>query len=405
MLAEYLLDTNFAKSEHAGEDYKANLQHNLSDAIAILPSLTTGIDVNIRFNDVSGIEYTKEMAVFDLLGVDVVHGWVVDPQDKATSEAIGSRTYNQLVCQLVNYIGGSSGRISRTMSKISGEEENQEAPQGKQIDSAMLSSALEGLRMSIPEENVDKGGPTTARSDTSRDSLSIAISSMLSDTVKDAFKTPLQSVSSPDTHVLSKSSDNDDMILPNESNNGLYEKSKTDDLKEAIVIKEFLESHPSQLTVYGITSMMERLAEGQLAVFFRNNHFNVLLKKGTSLYILVTDQGYQSEPDIIWEKLINIDGDTEFVDWKFAKFKPHQEPEDVPDIDTIDMNTVINDYDLALQLQKEEEMRSRQIENAQVVPESVSTSSSRVGRREMEYNSSSARSKKNKKDKSSCSIM
>ena len=125
----------------------------------------------------------------------------------------------------------------------------------------------------------------------------------------------------------------------------------------ALAIKEFLESHPSQLTVYGLVSLNDRLQEDQLAVFFRNNHFNVLLKHMNELYILVTDQGYQNEPDIVWERLVNVDGDTEFVQWNFQPFAPHADiPPDIVDNCNADSRQQeIADYNLALQLQEQEQ--------------------------------------------------
>lgn len=46
----------------------ASLAHNLADAIALLPKLTTGIDVNLRFHDIAGVEYTQETVRRRLLG-------------------------------------------------------------------------------------------------------------------------------------------------------------------------------------------------------------------------------------------------------------------------------------------------------------------------------------------------
>ena len=40
----------------------------------------------------------------------------------------------------------------------------------------------------------------------------------------------------------------------------------------------------------------------------RNNHFNTLHACGGRLYILVTDQGYQFESDVVWEELSSVDG-------------------------------------------------------------------------------------------------
>lgn len=62
------------------EEYKANLRRNVSDAIAILGKLTTGIDVNVRFHDIKGFEFTDEISIFDLMDISLVHGWLLDPQ-------------------------------------------------------------------------------------------------------------------------------------------------------------------------------------------------------------------------------------------------------------------------------------------------------------------------------------
>jgi hypothetical protein len=37
-------------------------------------------DINVYFNSIYGFEPTKELALFDLFHVDLVHGWVVDPE-------------------------------------------------------------------------------------------------------------------------------------------------------------------------------------------------------------------------------------------------------------------------------------------------------------------------------------
>ncbi|KAK1374774.1 NF-E2 inducible protein-like [Heracleum sosnowskyi] len=52
----------------------------LADAIDLLPRLTTGIDVNIKFKGITEFEFTRECAIFDLLDIPLYHGWIVDPQ-------------------------------------------------------------------------------------------------------------------------------------------------------------------------------------------------------------------------------------------------------------------------------------------------------------------------------------
>lgn len=64
MVAERLLDSNTASLEGSSgglsEEQRASLAHNLSDVIGLLPKLCTGIDVNLRFHDIAGFEYTQE---------------------------------------------------------------------------------------------------------------------------------------------------------------------------------------------------------------------------------------------------------------------------------------------------------------------------------------------------------
>ena len=60
------------------------LQHNINDAIAVLPKLQTGLDVNVRFTgvmelfvlkeetksfQVADFEYTEDSLIFDLLDI------------------------------------------------------------------------------------------------------------------------------------------------------------------------------------------------------------------------------------------------------------------------------------------------------------------------------------------------
>nr|XP_005497902.2 ubiquitin carboxyl-terminal hydrolase MINDY-1 [Zonotrichia albicollis] len=62
------------------EGLQLNFQQNISDTMTVLPKLSTGLDVNVRFTGVSDFEYTPECIVFDLLNIPLYHGWLVDPQ-------------------------------------------------------------------------------------------------------------------------------------------------------------------------------------------------------------------------------------------------------------------------------------------------------------------------------------
>jgi len=79
-----------------------NYEQNMHDAIAVLPRLHTGLDVNVKFTGVQDFEYTPECIIFDLLNIPLYHGWLVDPQSQETVTALGCLGYNQIVEKIVN---------------------------------------------------------------------------------------------------------------------------------------------------------------------------------------------------------------------------------------------------------------------------------------------------------------
>jgi hypothetical protein len=75
-------------------------------------------------------------------------------------------------------------------------------------------------------------------------------------------------------------------------------------------IKEFLSRWPTQLTDHGLKVMRESIQPGQVAILFRNDHFSTLFKdpRTDRLLTLVTDQGYSSHDEIVWESLTDVNG-------------------------------------------------------------------------------------------------
>lgn len=74
-------------------------------------------------------------------------------------------------------------------------------------------------------------------------------------------------------------------------------------LRDGRVVRTFLERNCSQLTWAGLQAMSRHLRPNQLAVFFRNDHFNVVFKHEDQLYLLVTDEGYRGWTNVVWERL------------------------------------------------------------------------------------------------------
>jgi hypothetical protein len=88
-----------------------NHAHNLNDCISVFPKLIQGLDVNVRFKKNHDFEFTQDLTFFDVVGINLYHGWLVDPQSiyyeimkdltyNKAMEIIAS--YEQLVAQLEN---------------------------------------------------------------------------------------------------------------------------------------------------------------------------------------------------------------------------------------------------------------------------------------------------------------
>ncbi|KAF2170822.1 hypothetical protein M409DRAFT_18795 [Zasmidium cellare ATCC 36951] len=81
-------------------------------------------------------------------------------------------------------------------------------------------------------------------------------------------------------------------------------------LEDIHTIKSFLQTWPTQLTDYGLETISRSLKPGQIAILFRNDHFSTLYKEPRhgALMTLVTDAGYSSHDEIVWESLVDVNG-------------------------------------------------------------------------------------------------
>lgn len=93
-------------------------------------------------------------------------------------------------------------------------------------------------------------------------------------------------------------------------------------LSQAICAEEFLENSASQLTGFGLRKLRDQMKDNELAVFFRNNHFATILKHDKNLLLLVTDQGFLNEHEVIWETLNDVYGDSIFLNAEFLIVPP-----------------------------------------------------------------------------------
>ncbi|KAL9387138.1 hypothetical protein Peur_020262 [Populus x canadensis] len=523
LVAERLIDSNSnVNNKDAG--YVENQQQNIADAIDLLPRLATGIDVNLKFRRIDDFEFTRECAIFDLLDIPLYHGWIVDPQDYDTANAIGPKSYNTLMGELValetrnmedeskNLIGEDSktkteedcidfvaattatlgvpspclskarsfddsphsvsdhqkvrkgdleeeaellrvlklsetelpnsvddslvadvdGRVVSVgshestpmkgtmvvaswdtseghvgveinLSELSTDDNNNltssETPPGKLTGSSLKTDLTDHFDKSVCTESGEHFSCNDVIENSSADTV-VEIQGALSlscakstgsfdgdptDILHDGQKVENQSTSITEVHKPADISSGHDMLdLPglasvvpeSDSSSGRMQNFDTPDTftssvdgsgpiyegeecildsrtsncedrepmyegevilseqadktvrskdeitaQQGELIRNFLKNNASQLTFNGLFCLQDGLKERELCVFFRNNHFSTMFKFDGELYLLATDQGYINQPDLVWEKLNEVNGDTLFMTGNFKEFK------------------------------------------------------------------------------------
>ncbi|KAH8589352.1 hypothetical protein B0O99DRAFT_458734, partial [Bisporella sp. PMI_857] len=82
-------------------------------------------------------------------------------------------------------------------------------------------------------------------------------------------------------------------------------------LEDIGTIKAFFNSAATQLTTYGLEVITTSTAPGSIAILFRNDHFSTLYRhpETRQLLQLVTDMGYAGHEEVVWESLIDVNGE------------------------------------------------------------------------------------------------
>lgn len=261
--------------------------YHIDELLQLFPSLQYGMDVNPKFTiGPTGVEYTKELSAFDLMGVELVHGWLIDAhaQDGGHGSVIGSKTYNEL-----------------TELMIMGNDAS--------VEIEKIEDQIRDLQLKISKEDGhgdDDGNDDDDGADTSGNAVTDGV-----DKAQEAVAALNVSEESTLTPILEQLQK---LQEERESQNKIYQHSS--------IISDFLSTTSTQLTYAGLTELHNYVKEGAMCVFFRNNHFSTMTKYKGILYLLITDLGYQNAPSVVWEKLDDISGDTEYVDKNFVATKP-----------------------------------------------------------------------------------
>ncbi|KAI1106476.1 hypothetical protein F4804DRAFT_30570 [Jackrogersella minutella] len=90
--------------------------------------------------------------------------------------------------------------------------------------------------------------------------------------------------------------------------------------QDIIIIKSFLITSATQLTPWGLDVITKALRPGTVSILFRNDHFSTLYRhpQTLKLFTLVTDAGYYTHDEVVWESLVDVRGErTEFFSGDF----------------------------------------------------------------------------------------
>lgn len=98
--------------------------------------------------------------------------------------------------------------------------------------------------------------------------------------------------------------------LSNPSQQGLTEQEQ-EIYQDILTIKSFLSMYPTQLTPWGLKVISQAMKPGLVAILFRNDHFSTLYRHPHTeqLLTLVTDAGYATHDEVVWESLVDVNGE------------------------------------------------------------------------------------------------
>ena len=395
MLAERALKSSEQSQLETKSQSKPNSTsaYHVDELLTLFPSLQYGMDVNPKFTlGPKGCEYTKGVSAFDMMGVELVHGWLVDVQDEVLGSIIGNKSYNELTEIMIMGNEASTdivdieGKIRELKGLVQSMCEAQEKEMGEEKEKEMREDHDKGEDQAQEGNGGGEGeGEGEGKGDGDGDGEQQNGTYPTAEEVSETINC---------THT-DKNTDEErdgeeqllvDAIHNSELDNGSSVESesmqvqvvqaqqeKIEKLQEMLELKntifregqtvtEFLSATSTQLTYSGLTELHNYVQEGALCVFFRNNHFATLTKHCGILYLLITDLGYQNVPEVMWEKLDDISGDTEYADQDFVKTKPRADlasaggllPSLSPEQMLAQSSINETDFQLALQLSRNE---------------------------------------------------
>eukprot|EP00913_Durusdinium_trenchii_P000901 g838.t1 len=289
MVSNWLFEAN---SKESGEDSTraANLRESLNSSLEVLPKLNVGLDVNCRFGGVADFEYTQETTVFDMLDIALFHAWIVPKEEfsSITMQEFASEKVARHGTDAIHLLFGKGKSYQNQHSSGKGKSTYRAYVSYPDVDERS-SSAWETMEETF-ETNFDEGNSHASLGDGfDEEEEQEQEFHYLEDEEEAITLNTILDLEEADDRQAGTDPENEKLI------------------EEGLLIKEFLDS---------LLALHEAVRERQLAVFFRNSHFNTILKYDGNLYLLCTDIAFANS-HLLWERFTEVDGDTDYCDEDF----------------------------------------------------------------------------------------
>ncbi|KAI9457045.1 hypothetical protein HD554DRAFT_2207253 [Boletus coccyginus] len=318
---------------------------DISAALSIMPSTTKGLDLNPQFTSITAFSPTSptdagELALFSQAGIQLVHGWVVDPESPEAAVMTHIRDYDNAVTLIADADYITRGRLlGRDGDGGGGGKETYGEPDAG--PSPLAGSSAAGVGTHRARQS------TTHYSDEDRHKIEHAI---VARQFLDATKSQL-------------------------TYHGLFQLAST--LEPDSLVALFRNAHLSVVYKSPRTTSVTPQPNAPSHIPNANAHAANTNANPThhaqdpALYALVTDDVFLHEPSIVWERLEDVDGYlSSFCDSDFHRAVPvggdvaGQTAEGA--LRRFEMEAglgVVDSLDLALarQIQAEEDERARAI--------------------------------------------
>lgn len=408
-LLEYLGELLLEKVSDSERGETNEIINDTDDVLRLLPKLVTGLNIDPMFD--GQFSNSPEMSLFRLYDVDVVHGWLVDPESSIGKYVIEAESYEQSQMLLVEALEIEANK-AKLAKDIGSTKPSKTVPQpiAEEVEEPLLKPDTEITPDS--HDNVSSPSPPNPATPVTSSPPDPLISSKLSTPKLEDPSSPISPVlQSPLSRNFSEHSLNDThppkqdrpeatklfkdkfaepekvqrlsaspvpgSPTPSRESYTISAKSYSlpeevkaaedqERLDKAYAVQLFLDQYPTQLTEYGISFLNELLPPGNMAVFFRNDHFSTIYKPQSSdqpLLMLVTDAGFGGKKNIVWQSLSSINGQFDnFFDGQFqiSPLDESQENQNESSRPIMTDDQMVNealDFEYARQLQEEDDRR------------------------------------------------